>query len=167
MMNVTVAHVVYGYGLLVRLLLDMTLWRKEKRRSRSRSRSRSRDRRSRRRDGRSGRRDGRSGRRDGRSRRRDARSRRRDGRSRRRDARSRRRDGRSRRRTHRVMQGIGPLVVLVLMPGVVHGANAPWTIQKFHAVIKLLQSLLSLPLHTVCPPSTILFVGYAILGIIC
>jgi hypothetical protein len=65
------------------------------------------------------------------------------------------------------MQGIGPLVVLVLMPGVVHGANAPWTIQKFHAVIKLLQSLLSLPLHTVCPPSTILFVGYAILGLIC
>jgi hypothetical protein len=120
MMNVTVAHVVYGYGLLVRLLLDMTLWRKEKRRSRSRSR----------------------------------------------DRRSRRRDGRSRRRTHRVMQGISPLVV-VLMPGVVHGANAPWTIQKFHAVIKLLQSLLSLPLHTVCPPSTILFVGYAILGIIC
>jgi Flp pilus assembly protein TadB len=153
MMNVTVAHVVYGYGLLVRLLLDMTLWRKEKRRSRSRSRSRSRDRRSRRRDGRSGRRD--------------ARSRRRDGRSRRRDGRSRRRDARSRRRTHRVMQGIGPLVVLVLMPGVVHGANAPWTIQKFHAVIKLLQSLLSLPLHTVCPPSTILFVGYAILGLIC
>jgi hypothetical protein len=120
MMNVTVAHVVYGYGLLVRLLLDMTLWRKEKRRSRSR----------------------------------------------RRDGRSRRRDGRSRRRTYRVMQGVSPLVV-VLMPGVVHGANAPWTIQKFHAVIKLLQSLLSLPLHTVCPPSTILFVGYAILGIIC
>jgi hypothetical protein len=141
MMNVTVAHVVYGYGLLVRLLLDMTLWRKEKRRSRSR-------------------------RRDGRSRRRDGRSRRRDGRSRRRDGRSRRRDGRSRRRTYRVMQGVSPLVV-VLMPGVVHGANAPWTIQKFHAVIKLLQSLLSLPLHTVCPPSTILFVGYAILGIIC
>jgi hypothetical protein len=129
MMNVTVVHVVYGYGLLVRLLLDMTLWRKEKRRSRSRSR-------------------------------------RRDGRSRRRDRRSRRRDGRSRRRTHTVMQGVSPLVV-VLMPGVVHGANAPWTIQKFHAVIKLLQSLLSLPLHTVCPPSTILFVGYAILGIIC
>jgi hypothetical protein len=125
MMNVTVAHVVYGYGLLVRLLLDMTLWRKEKRRSRSRDR-----------------------------------------RSRSRDRRSRSRDGRSRRRTHRVMQGISPLVV-VLMPGVVHGANAPWTIQKFHAVIKLLQSLLSLPLHTVCPPSTILFVGYAILGIIC
>jgi hypothetical protein len=153
MMNVTVAHVVYGYGLLVRLLLDMTLWRKEKRRSR-------------RRDRRSRRRDGRSRRRDRRSRRRDGRSRRRDGRSRRRDGRSRRRDRRSRRRTHRVMQGISPLVV-VLMPGVVHGANAPWTIQKFHVVIKLLQSLLSLPLHTVCPPSTILFVGYAILGIIC
>src|SRR6201746_1405189 len=139
MMNVTVAHVVYGYGLLLRLLLDMTLWKKGRRRRRGSDRRR---------------------------RRRGGRSRRRDGRSRRRDGRSRRRDGRSRRRTHRVMQGISPLVV-VLMPGVVTAANAPWTIQKFHVVIKLLQSLLSLPLHTVCPPSTILFVGYAILGIIC
>src|ERR1700710_569367 len=75
MMNVTVAHVVYGYGLLVRLLLDMTLWRKKRRRRRSRRRDR-------------------------------------------------RRDRRSRRRADRVMQG-SPLVV-VLMPGVVHGANAPW-----------------------------------------
>src|ERR1700709_883679 len=74
MMNATVVHVIYGYRLLMWLLLDMTLWRKEK-------------------------------------------------------SRSRRRDRRSRRRTHRVMQGVSPLVV-VLMPGVVYGANATWTIQK-------------------------------------